>query len=65
MSIINTPSQQVFSIYETSDEVLMPCRRLKFCEEISIVAFSFSPDDVEDFLAHTVSDPVVAHVDGL
>jgi len=40
-------------------------RRLELGEEICVVLFSCRPDHVEDFLADSVTDPVVSHVDGL
>ena len=36
--------------------------RLNFGEEIGIVRASGRPDDVENFSAGKVSDPMVAHV---
>ena len=59
---INTPSRQVLLENKSFYEILMSCLRLELYEEISIVAFSFSSDYMETFVAHTVSDPVVAHI---
>ena len=36
-----------------------------FGEVISAIGFSFGPEDLELALAHSVSDPVKTHVDGL
>jgi len=42
----------------------MPVRGLNFREEVGVIVLSCRPDHLEDSLAHSVSDPVVAHIDG-
>jgi hypothetical protein len=39
--------------------------RVVFGGIVTPLGFALAPEDVELFLAHTVPDPVVAHVDGL
>jgi hypothetical protein len=50
---------------KTRDEILVSLGGLEFCEEICVIVCACRPNDFEDSLANAVTDPVVAHVDGL
>ena len=64
MWCINTPSHHLLRFGEDRFKHNLAFSRLGFCKIIGNVVFSLRPQDFKYSLAHAITYPVVAHVDG-
>ena len=61
---INTTSQLLACVCENGFENPLTLCRLELCEVISDVIRTSGPRNIENTLADTVANPMVAHIDG-